>query len=265
MRKLTNSQNIDPATSDYPKGRTRNETITIAGTIFSNELMGDLIQAFQKLIVLSGVTENDLPDNETNNHQIITALFAQSLPQWKSTVDNVDFSITKFVTYSNGIYYHKTTTNTTIPPVSDSVNWALVLKWTGSGFETSEEARFILIENNITQLQDDVIQLRSYSSKTNVGGPGVGTEEFLVVDAKTISILTTDTNNDFIKLPSTTENPNLYSGQELVVKAKQGSTNNLNIIILNTDLISTAILSVRDSITFVWSGLIWESIGQIDN
>jgi len=74
MRKLTAAQNVNAPNADYPKGRSRDKTVTEPGTIFSEILAGDIIQFFQKLIISASITENDLPDNVTNGYQLFEAL-----------------------------------------------------------------------------------------------------------------------------------------------------------------------------------------------
>lgn len=73
MRKLVDATNINAPDVDYPKGRPRDENGG-AGTVFEEVLVGDLIQFFQKLVIDSGITENDLPDNVSNGYQLLEAL-----------------------------------------------------------------------------------------------------------------------------------------------------------------------------------------------
>lgn len=128
-RILLNQQNIDPATLDYPNGKTRDKTLGIPGTIFSNGLMGDIIQTFQKLIIESSITENDLPDNVTNGYQMLSALFKHSVPNWVAPSSGIDLSNVKFVYFDNGLYFHKTTVNTSTNPELDITNWVNVFKY----------------------------------------------------------------------------------------------------------------------------------------
>lgn len=79
MRALSSVPNTDGASSDYPNGRIRNKDLAhvppITGTPIVEELYGDIVQFFQKLIILSGITPDGNPDNESNGHQLIEALF----------------------------------------------------------------------------------------------------------------------------------------------------------------------------------------------
>jgi hypothetical protein len=77
MRKLIDGTNVDAATGDYPKGRVRNKVGGTPGTIYNEELHGDIMQFFQKLVIDGPVAENDLPDNVTNGYQLIDALVAK--------------------------------------------------------------------------------------------------------------------------------------------------------------------------------------------
>lgn len=75
MRILSNIANTDIPDADYPKGRIRNRNLGggIPGTPVIEEVYGDIIQFFQKLVDVAGITENDLPDNESNGHQLLEA------------------------------------------------------------------------------------------------------------------------------------------------------------------------------------------------
>ena len=74
MRQLVNVTNVDAPDGDYPKGRVRDKVGAVLGTEYSEILHGDVIQLFQKLVIDSGITENDLPDNVTNGYQLLDAL-----------------------------------------------------------------------------------------------------------------------------------------------------------------------------------------------
>ena len=69
MRVLANQAGVQPPDGDYPKGR-----IVDSQTVIGEGVNGDIVQFFQKLIQLAGVTENDLPDNESNGYQMVEAL-----------------------------------------------------------------------------------------------------------------------------------------------------------------------------------------------
>tara|TARA_R110001632_G_scaffold207897_1_gene332107 strand:- start:1315 stop:1932 length:618 start_codon:yes stop_codon:yes gene_type:complete len=73
-RLLTDGSNIDPATTDYPNGRTRDKAGAIAGTTINEVLTGDKEQFFQKLLITAGITANGNPDNVANGYQLIEAL-----------------------------------------------------------------------------------------------------------------------------------------------------------------------------------------------
>jgi len=77
MRKLADISNVDVPSSDYPKGRIRNKNTAVAppvlGTPIVEELYGDIVQFFQKLVIDAAITENELPDNVTNTYQLFEA------------------------------------------------------------------------------------------------------------------------------------------------------------------------------------------------
>lgn len=78
-RNLTSIPDIQAPDADYPVGRIQNEETTptpITGTPVIEELYGDIIQFFHKLIRLAGISHNGLPENETNGFQFITSLTA---------------------------------------------------------------------------------------------------------------------------------------------------------------------------------------------
>lgn len=69
MRILANQTGVAAPDADNLKGK-----IVDAQTIVSDGVNGDIIEAMQKAVSESGITENDLPDNETNKHQLLDAL-----------------------------------------------------------------------------------------------------------------------------------------------------------------------------------------------
>tara|TARA_R110001632_G_scaffold139861_1_gene255706 strand:- start:1092 stop:1622 length:531 start_codon:yes stop_codon:yes gene_type:complete len=77
MRKLIDTPNTDAVTTNYPKGRVRDKSGATQGTTYSEILVGDMYQLFQKLVIDAGITENDVPDNVTNGYQLLEALNAK--------------------------------------------------------------------------------------------------------------------------------------------------------------------------------------------
>ena len=75
MRDILNIPNVDGASSDYPNGRIKNKNLTSGapGTPVVEELYGDIIQFFQKLMIEAGLSPNDIPDNVTNGYQLFQA------------------------------------------------------------------------------------------------------------------------------------------------------------------------------------------------
>lgn len=150
MRDLQQVPNIGGQTTTYPDGSIVDNSTGVTGTAVTEKLYGDLIQAVYKLRRQLNITPNNLPDNEDNGYQLLTALIAYGLPIWSPLSDNIDLSKNKFVVYNNGIYYHKTTTNTNNNPSVDTANWFQVLYWNGTKIVYSEESRLATIEGNIS-------------------------------------------------------------------------------------------------------------------
>jgi len=69
----TSVPNFEPASGDYPSGRIKNKTVSEAGTSVVEELYGDQVQMSEKVIRDSGLTKNNLPDNESNGYQMLEA------------------------------------------------------------------------------------------------------------------------------------------------------------------------------------------------
>lgn len=159
MRKLSDTPNIGGSNSAYPDGVIIDNAGAIVGTALTEILYGDLMQVVHKLKRLAGITENNLPDNETNGFQILTALISQGLPTWKATSGNVDFSKSKWVSYNNGLYYHKTTASTDTTPNLDTANWAVICYWSGSKIIFSDEQRLLDIETSISDIEAAIAPL----------------------------------------------------------------------------------------------------------
>ncbi|MDF2457467.1 MAG: hypothetical protein K0R51_3460 [Cytophagaceae bacterium] len=71
---LENFPNITPPDSDFPSGRIKDDTGINDGTpvdLFTN---GDVQETFAKLLRMSSITPNGLPDSEYSGHQYIEAL-----------------------------------------------------------------------------------------------------------------------------------------------------------------------------------------------
>jgi hypothetical protein len=73
-RNLTSIPDIQAPDADYPVGRIQNEDAPIVGTPIIEELYGDIVQFFHKLMRIAGLTHNGLPENETQGFQFISAL-----------------------------------------------------------------------------------------------------------------------------------------------------------------------------------------------
>src|SRR5690349_7916756 len=75
-RKLEDQVNVDAPSVAYPYGRIRDDDGTGNGTPLTEAVHGDYHQFFARLLDISGVVANDLPDNNTNGFQYYLALQA---------------------------------------------------------------------------------------------------------------------------------------------------------------------------------------------
>lgn len=66
--------NVLPVSTTYPFGDIRDRIGTTPGTPGSRLVYADFHQFFAKLMDEAGVTPNDLPDNNVNGYQLISAL-----------------------------------------------------------------------------------------------------------------------------------------------------------------------------------------------
>lgn len=72
-------------------------------------------------------------------------------------------------------------------------------------------------------------------------------------------IRTSNTLNDWVRLPSLTDRPDLKTGTHLYIKAHKDSDINLNIGYYNTDMPNASMaLAPRDSASFMFNGTDWE-------
>ena len=69
---LVNIDNSAPL--DFPNGRIKNNTGVGDGTPVNELVYGDLHEAFAKMMRLYGINYNGLPDNETNEYQLVEAI-----------------------------------------------------------------------------------------------------------------------------------------------------------------------------------------------
>lgn len=95
MKLLINKANVDGVTSDYPRGKARDKTVSVAGSRANVEMFGDILQFFEKMFAESGILANGLPDNVTNTFQLYLAFQKLTHP---------DFS-TSGLTFSSGSGY----------------------------------------------------------------------------------------------------------------------------------------------------------------
>jgi hypothetical protein len=74
-RSLENKPNVDGPDSDYPFARIRNKQPGIlSGTPVTEEVYGDMHQFFAKMFFESGLSYNEIPDNDYSGFQFYEAL-----------------------------------------------------------------------------------------------------------------------------------------------------------------------------------------------
>jgi hypothetical protein len=65
----------EPIDSDYPEGDIADKTISTSGTKINRKSNADIHQFFMKIMRMSDITPNGLPDNEYNRLQLFDALW----------------------------------------------------------------------------------------------------------------------------------------------------------------------------------------------
>jgi hypothetical protein len=83
MRRLVNKTNVEAPDSDYLYGRIKDNPGNNTGTPVNELVYGDMHQFFERLFALSGLTENELPDNAYSGWQLMQAL--GNLTMYKQT------------------------------------------------------------------------------------------------------------------------------------------------------------------------------------
>ncbi len=74
MRLLSTKANTEAPDSDFPYGRIRDKTAMTPGSKVNENMWGDIIQFFEKMMSLSGISANGLPDNAYTGFQLVDAL-----------------------------------------------------------------------------------------------------------------------------------------------------------------------------------------------
>lgn len=72
--KLTSKPDTIPAGGDYPYGDIRDRVGLTPGTPVSRQVYADFHQFFERIMAISGVSHNGLPDNDNNGWQLFEAL-----------------------------------------------------------------------------------------------------------------------------------------------------------------------------------------------
>ena len=74
MKLLQNKTNVDAPSGAYPFGKLRDNPGDNSGTPVNEDLMNDVMQLMEKIMNVSGVVANGLPENQTNGFQLLDAL-----------------------------------------------------------------------------------------------------------------------------------------------------------------------------------------------
>lgn len=72
--KLEDIQNVNAPNATWPFGEVRDKTPALGGTKYNKEAMSDMFQFFAKLMSESGISHNNVLDNENNGFQLFDAL-----------------------------------------------------------------------------------------------------------------------------------------------------------------------------------------------
>lgn len=73
-RSISTLPNIVAPDSDYPDGRLKDKVGSNPGTRVNEAMVGDISQFFSKIMRETGITFNNLPDNEYNENQLFEAM-----------------------------------------------------------------------------------------------------------------------------------------------------------------------------------------------
>lgn len=92
-RSLASKENVEPVDSDYPYGRIKDNSGANDGTPVNEDVYGDFHQFFAKLFAESGLTYNELPDNDYSGFQLFEALFALMGGVYKKVIEIGDWDM----------------------------------------------------------------------------------------------------------------------------------------------------------------------------
>lgn len=73
MKLLQNKDNSKAPDVDFPYGSMRDRSLGTPGNKVNADFMSDYTQFFERIMALSGLTANGLPDNATNGFQLVDA------------------------------------------------------------------------------------------------------------------------------------------------------------------------------------------------
>lgn len=94
---LEDKPNVDPPDSDYPYGKIRDDDGLENGTPLNQLVHQDFHQFFARLLAMSGIVANGLPDNDYSGFQYFEAL--------QEIIRGEDWHTDLFTTNDDGILY----------------------------------------------------------------------------------------------------------------------------------------------------------------
>lgn len=103
MRWLGTQENVDSPDSEYIYGRIRDWSGTIEGTPVNEALYGDIHQFIARMMQESGITPNNLPDNDYNGFQIYEAFRALTINPIVVETGDWDMQSSSFVIVTHGL------------------------------------------------------------------------------------------------------------------------------------------------------------------
>lgn len=181
-RELSGKPNVDAPDSDYPFGRIRDNSGIGDGTPVDEEVYGDFHQFFAKLMDVSLIPYNNLPDNEYSGFQYFEALLnVISLRVGKRVEGSIDLDDQNYA----GIY-DIVDTDTNIPSGLSPSGGQLII----SG----------VIDGDLTQRVVDYGHSAEWIRTTNDGGASWSAWTLIRLAEKVVEIGIWDMDTDSVKL-----------------------------------------------------------------
>lgn len=156
MRSLISNPNVDNSDpSNYPNGRVKDNSGIGDGTYVNERTKGDLHQMIERLMILAGITPNNLPDNVTNGYQIIDSLIALAskndyILDLTTTGDVLQIAVkVALMKEGESLICKASADKTTETEVKGSDNSVTAVTFSGN-FKANEYVRFIKTASGVT-------------------------------------------------------------------------------------------------------------------